>query len=946
MPSGGVAHGILYGRDQQVLDLLTTRVPVTVICGDSGVGKTRVLEEVVARFGGVAPAPVVVGHAPAALQASLLDALGAAAALIAEDEGAAKRVGRLLVEGGRRLARAKASEVGLAVARIVLGAVRDRVGQNVTDVITEYFDQVREAAADDVAVRIRQASDPDVIHAIAVLAADVADAAGGKRILLPLDNVNHIQAEDRGRLMDLRPLLPDKVSVLCTFTGVCAADQSILDEYTRAGITVYPLFGLEEWAIEQWLSAEGLPPDMAKQVLVNTNGYGFDVANAVQLLRTGRPLTDAAGRSGREEVLRAATSQALRGLDTGSHVAALKLSVLSAPLPSRYAAAYLGMEPAAWAVTQGRLVDSRIFVPGNPPWFHDQRRRLLREQVQDSDLPGYLRAAGTQLRAMAEAGPGMPADALTQYAEISDTLVSLGAADPSVAAVAQLSESALAVLGAIIELADGDGPGPRSEQVLLYARDIFRCSGDPSAALAELRDSELAVTPSDEHQTSVVLRPGSSEAVIYAYGKIGLRLGRIPFPRIASLVFNGRLRTALGPFAHAFYGVGKPSLWELSRQDLPPRARLPHLPPLLAIRRQPRLFIRGLFGDTPIYAAVAYHNQPERDTALTGLREMPAGSFLGQQVVLTSVTGKPDDPLPSRRLACAFERALGFPVGNTTNSSDSVIHGVKIPRQDAVEQQLEALNLLAELSNERERQVTGHQAARYGLLRWVSPDGQAELTAVVANASGIIELKDVPIDVVRTFDRVALGQLAGLLPGQRIGHMQSRAGHQTEVTDLQLAVNEVTRYARMIDGYNDPQVARRQLPADVSYLQSLIQEQLDERETMARHIADRLGRALPSGRDVYLLVDPHVRDRGMIPWAGQDATIVTAQMLGTSPRVLMAVEPHEEFSPDRDWVDNLTAQVERVFGVTDVKLVGSGLSSALDAVSSLLGHMFNDILLI
>ena len=135
--------------------------------------------------------------------------------------------------------------MGLAVARIVLGAVRDRVGHNVTDVIAEYFEQVRDAAADDVAARIRQAGDPDVIHAIAVLAADVADAAGGKRILLPLDNVDHIQADDRGRLMDLGPLLPDKVSVLCTFTSVCSADESILDGYTRAGITVYRLLGLE-----------------------------------------------------------------------------------------------------------------------------------------------------------------------------------------------------------------------------------------------------------------------------------------------------------------------------------------------------------------------------------------------------------------------------------------------------------------------------------------------------------------------------------------------------------------------------------------------------------------------------------------------------------------------------------------------------------------------------
>src|SRR6266702_14107 len=116
--------GMLYGRDLQVTDLLRVQTPVTVISGDGGVGKTRLLDEIVGRFDGIAPAPVVVGHAPASLQAGLLDALGAAAALIVQDEGAARRVGKLLVEGGRRLAHIKANEIGLAVARIVLGAVR------------------------------------------------------------------------------------------------------------------------------------------------------------------------------------------------------------------------------------------------------------------------------------------------------------------------------------------------------------------------------------------------------------------------------------------------------------------------------------------------------------------------------------------------------------------------------------------------------------------------------------------------------------------------------------------------------------------------------------------------------------------------------------------------------------------------------------------------------
>jgi hypothetical protein len=39
----GDSGGPLYGREQQVADLLGIRAPVTVIGADRGVGKTRVL---------------------------------------------------------------------------------------------------------------------------------------------------------------------------------------------------------------------------------------------------------------------------------------------------------------------------------------------------------------------------------------------------------------------------------------------------------------------------------------------------------------------------------------------------------------------------------------------------------------------------------------------------------------------------------------------------------------------------------------------------------------------------------------------------------------------------------------------------------------------------------------------------------------------------------------
>lgn len=944
MPTGGTGRWALYGRDREVLDLLGMQVAVAVISGDSGVGKTRVLEEVVAQFDGVASAPMAVGHAPAALQAALLDALGAVAAQIADDEGAARRVAKLLLEGGRRLANVKATEIGLAVARIVLGVVRDRVGKNVTDVIVEYFDQVRDAAADDVVARIRQAGDPDVIHAVAELAADVAAAAGGRRILLALDNVDHLQADDRGRLMDLGPILRGGVSVLCTFTSVSGADESTLDEYIRAGVTVYPILGLQEWAVEQWLVAEGLPSGFSGEVLLTTNGYGLAVASAVELLKAGKGLVGSPVQHGREEVLRAATRQALRGLDPDSQAAALKLSILRAPLPPEHAAAYLGLEPAAWAVTEGLLVDSHIFVPGNPPWFHDQRRRLLREQVPGSAVPRFLQAAGKELRAIAETSAEVPADVLTQYAEICDAQVALGVAEPAVAAVSHLSGSGLAVLGAIIELTDGESPGLDGEQALLHAQAVFRYSGDLTGALSELGRAKLIATASNEYQTFVAASLGSPDALLYANGKIGSRLGRIPVHRIASLVFNGRLRGVLGPFVAAVYGVGEPSIGELSRSSVRSRGRPPLAQPPLARHRQPLLFLQGRFGEVPFYAAAAYQEQSDRDSALSALSAQSTEPLLGQQVMLNSVMAQPDSRLPPRRLTSAFERAFGFSIGNIINSFDPVIQGDIVSRQDAVEQQLVALNLLAVLSNERERQVTGDKASRYGLLRWVDPDGQGEMTAVVANASGIIELGEVSPDVLRGFDRIALAQLAGLAPDQRIGHAQYRIGPQSDVRDLQLAVNEVARHSRKIVAYNEQQ-PRRQLPTDVGHLQALLQAQLDDQEAMARRIADSFRRPLPTGHDIYLLVDPNLRQPGMIPWAGQDAILVRANMRGTSPRVMIAIEPAERPTHVQDWQDSIATQVQKIFGVADVSPTIGESSSALDALAKLLGHMFNDIML-
>ena len=346
--------------------------------------------------------------------------------------------------------------------------------------------------------------------------------------------------------------------------------------------------------------------------------------------------------------------------------------------------------------------------------------------------------------------------------------------------------------------------------------------------------------------------------------------------------------------------------------------------------------------------AVAYENPQDRDTALSQVQVLPTESVFGRPVELTMVATQPDAPLPPRRLVRAFERALGFPIGNILNSFDVTVQGEKISSRSAVEQQLGALNLVAEISNERERQVTGHSASQYGLLRWLAPGGDAELTAVVANAQGVIPLTKVPVSVLQRFDRVALAQLAGLHPDQVIGFTQIRAGRESQLADMQPVINEVMRHSRKIVAYNQHQ-PRRQIAADPDNLQALIQEQLDEREAMARAISDSFGRSLPVGHDVYLLIDPHVRDPGMIPGADQDATIIKAQMRGNSPRALVAIELSLDAAPPpsaQHWRDSTVARWKHVFDVPDVTFTAATQMSILDAVAELLGHMFNEVWLV
>ena len=167
----------MYGRERAVEQLACSQPRAIVLAGDPGVGKSLVLAAGQARAGtagAVAPAPVTIRRSPAALQITLLDALGAAVALLALDEGLARTAARHVTDAARRMAKARLDELASAAGKVLLGAVRARLGSEVAGAIEEFAHDLSTSVDERLAARFSAAGDGDVIEVIAGFAAEVA----------------------------------------------------------------------------------------------------------------------------------------------------------------------------------------------------------------------------------------------------------------------------------------------------------------------------------------------------------------------------------------------------------------------------------------------------------------------------------------------------------------------------------------------------------------------------------------------------------------------------------------------------------------------------------------------------------------------------------------------------------------------------------------------------
>ena len=155
----------------EVAQLRAASTPVVLLVGDSGTGKTSVLQAAQRRAdeGVLCPAPVVCRFDSGALQNALLDSLADAISGAADAGSAWKRLGDRLADAAAETATALARDLAKALAKELLEAVKSRIGVNVGTGIAAFWKSLTTRQDEELRRDIRSRSDANVVRLIASL---------------------------------------------------------------------------------------------------------------------------------------------------------------------------------------------------------------------------------------------------------------------------------------------------------------------------------------------------------------------------------------------------------------------------------------------------------------------------------------------------------------------------------------------------------------------------------------------------------------------------------------------------------------------------------------------------------------------------------------------------------------------------------------------------------
>jgi hypothetical protein len=923
------------GREIPIQRLASSKKRLTLVVGDSGVGKTTVLQEALAvgQEQRVAPSIVRVQTAPGALQRALLESLGQAVAIVTRDISIAERVGSIVEQVVQRVARAELKGLAQAVGRHLLGIVRAHAGDEVADILQSATAALSTTEADALAARITNAADNDVIQLIVQFATQLLDLTDGKGLVLTLDNVDELADDDRRRLVDLARGLPEGVQIWASFTLWNLASRDAADQLLEADAEPIELTGLDVDDVRKYLINAGVSGDLAPMVRGATGGYPLILEDAVSLIKESGPAAVPLAGLGPSQVMASRTRRAWRDLDPDVRTAASQLAAFSEPFASNEIPNYLGVDSAKWGAIEASLCDEGIFTGSERVWFHELRRRLIwtdiltateRSVAADRALP-YLIAA-------VRSGEQLP-ERLVQFlriAQFSQTVL----ASTNAQGVLEASRGEIAVVAAALELREPQGRQvANAEACLLHAREAFGATGDLRDELRSLVDRNLVGTASNEY-AMVIVPFGSEEAHLLIAGRAAAELGRVPLPAAATQLFRTVLAPRLGSFRSGMYGVGWANLTELSDAADKLQRQLPDGTFHVGTKGL-NLLIRARHGGLPLYASVSFDEASARDEArelLTGLEE----DVFGLPIRCLDVLDHPLLVVPSLRFVRAVERVVGrnLTLGPGILPRDRLESPITLEAE--AEWRVRFLHDLRARCDTVERYAYSLEETM-GLLY-----SELEDTTALAEVFGGLDARRAD-GLLRGRDplmRFGVSLEAGLPEGTRIGRITSISGGHHDVDPAVDVVRTLHDRAR---GFNKSQ-SRVQVELSESSLAPLLSSAATRRWSDALALSGVIshGRDLPvpSGQTLYVLLERDKSDARFVPGGNASAVVIPiANDRGRDEVHLRIVDD----LPQNAW-DAAKALVEQHFDVTlAAPITQLRQGNALTILADLLDHDTSEI---
>lgn len=900
--------GLVVGRDDLVRKILDSSARLTVLVGDSGVGKSTSLAAVQRLSGSVGPEYVrLKDRSHSALRDALISYVEQATSQCHSDNpiDLASATART---GLRALGKALREHVSNNAFSILVDMAKARYGEQAAAVLPIIRDSLAASKSDRFASRVAALRTADVFTAIGQLCTELVSISE-RSLTICIDDLHLATAEELSQLEALADALPQECRIVCTYTASGSAEESPVRDLMSPEVNVWPVSGLLPPDIAYLLERRSLPATLAPTVHTATDGYAIHVQAAIDLL-VDNPDPGSLRNLSRQDVIRRSTKKALSKLDPGL---AIQVRILSSQLyrPSdSNVCRLLGIDAITWDQWRDTLVAFGLFITKpDGPWFHELRRLAVWDDMSEG---ARRQAAVAAVRHVLESTDIRTGDVLTLSANL-DVSRSAFTHEADLSVILNLSRPQLAVATAILELSELAASDPENRFVdvdgaFLHARHMTpEATAEELIAAVQFLESNGLIIYTSNDRAAVASPYWTARQGVLCAARAHAVFGRLPHPGIASFIFDA-LRVEIGQFRYSSHSLSGESVTSMSKTAQTLGTIQPDGSRHIGRRDRPALIIKARLGDLPWSGTVTYDSKDSASSAaqaLQGLSRVVGDDLL----VVDRVLQHPLPQIPSRRFVNALEMAMDTTLDHSYSQGklNRVDPDANMSFGQQVEERVALREIIRARSSVSERDAYGiaeDEGIFFRLTTVPSDDATlaAEATSLIVRVRGAegaheIEELDAEGSFRERFQFLKLSLLLKLGPHEHITSISSHWGIRQD-HHLVDELEHLTTRAHEYNKAQDPSL----LTTNLEELQGMLTSAL----SLAFEDAQALRSAVPSlssgplgARQLFVSIRD--RDESQWSWGGPRVGIHTFERAGNLPSVHVTKLTGDDASAPTDW---------------------------------------------